>query len=83
MSVAYSPDNEHFASSSADGTVKIWKESEKACVHTFTDHTDQVSCLALYRRYNRIGITENNSNVNVFRFWKVLKAVNREGCKPE
>ena len=42
LSVAYSPDNEHFVSSSADHTVRVWKESTRQCIHTFSEHTDQV-----------------------------------------
>ena len=42
LSVAYSPDNEHFVSSSADHTVRVWKGSTRQCIHTFSEHTDQV-----------------------------------------
>ena len=45
LSVAYSPDNEHFVSSSADHTVRVWKESTRQCIHTFSEHTDQVFSL--------------------------------------
>ena len=45
LSVAYSPDNEHFVSSSADHTVRVWKESTRQCIHTFSEHTDQVFLL--------------------------------------
>ena len=42
LSVKFAPDNQHFASGSADHTVKIWDGLSKQCEHTFTDHTDQV-----------------------------------------
>ena len=42
LSVAFSPDNEHFVSSSADHTVRVWKGSTRQCIHTFSEHTDQV-----------------------------------------
>jgi len=42
LSVAFSPDNCHFASSSSDRTVKIWDREKMKCVHTFYEHQDQV-----------------------------------------
>lgn len=42
LSVAVSPDNARFASGSSDRTVKVWDLKAKQCLHTFTDHTDQV-----------------------------------------
>ncbi len=30
-------------SSSSDKTVKVWDASTRQCVHTFKDHSDQVS----------------------------------------
>lgn len=43
LSVAVSPDNERFVSGSSDRTVKVWDMKAKQCLHTFNDHTDQVS----------------------------------------
>lgn len=43
LSVSFSPDNIHFASSSSDRTVKIWDKEKMKCVHTFYEHQDQVT----------------------------------------
>lgn len=43
LSVAFSPDGKYFASSSSDKTVKVWELASKQCVHTFSEHNDQVS----------------------------------------
>ena len=42
LSVAFSPDNQHFVSSSSDQTVRVWELNSRQCVHTFNEHTDQV-----------------------------------------
>ncbi|CAI8041938.1 WD repeat-containing protein 61, partial [Geodia barretti] len=42
LSVAYCPDNQHFVTGSSDKTVKIWDGSNRECLHTFKDHSDQV-----------------------------------------
>ena len=41
LSVAFSPDNEHFVSGSSDRTVKVWEVATKQCIHTFSEHSDQ------------------------------------------
>lgn len=42
LSVAFSPDGKNFVSSSSDKTVKVWEVATKQCIHTFTEHADQV-----------------------------------------
>ena len=49
LCVAFSPDNEHFVSGSSDRTVKVWEMATKQCVHTFSEHSDQVHLMELTR----------------------------------
>ena len=42
LSVSYSADNNHFVSGSADHTVKVWDAASKQCLHTFSEHNEQV-----------------------------------------
>lgn len=49
LSVAFSPDNEHFVSSSSDQTVRVWELSSRQCIRTFNEHSDQVTyCVTYY-----------------------------------
>ncbi|CAG8847854.1 5424_t:CDS:2, partial [Racocetra persica] len=41
MSVATAGDNEHFASGSTDGKVKLWNIENKQCLSTVGEHSDQ------------------------------------------
>ena len=52
LCVAFSPDNEHFVSGSSDRTVKVWEVATKQCVHTFSEHSDQVQSSTLNFRGN-------------------------------
>jgi WD repeat-containing protein 61 len=42
LSVAFSPDNQHFVSGSSDHLVKLWELRSKQCIFTFSEHQDQV-----------------------------------------
>lgn len=42
LGVAFAPDGQKFASSSADHTVKIWQLGGRQCLHTFNEHSEQV-----------------------------------------
>ena len=44
LCVDFCPDNTHFATSSSDRKVKVWDAGMRRCVHTFSDHNDQVVC---------------------------------------
>lgn len=46
LSLAMSPDSQHFASSSSDRQVKIWELSTLECIRSFEEHKDQVWGLA-------------------------------------
>lgn len=52
LSVAFSPDGKYFASSSSDKTVKVWELATKQCVHTFSEHSDQVSSYLILNMFS-------------------------------
>jgi ribosome biogenesis protein YTM1 len=58
----------HLASSSNDGTVKLWDTRSTIPLHTLKDHTDKVLCVD----FNRSGdiILSGAADANVKR-WKV------------
>ncbi len=45
--VAFSPDGQTLASGSADETIKLWRMSDGACLHTLTGHTAGVTAVAV------------------------------------
>ena len=42
----FSPDGEYIASASDDGTVRLWRLVDGACVAEFIEHGDRVMCVA-------------------------------------
>lgn len=54
LSVAFSPDNQHFVSSSSDQTVRVWELSSRQCIHTFNEHTDQVTYFMFFAKSFRM-----------------------------
>jgi WD repeat-containing protein 61 len=47
LDVAVHPDGGHFLSSSSDSSVKLWDISQRTCVATVREHSDQVWGVAL------------------------------------
>lgn len=43
LGVDFAPDGQKFASSSSDHTVRVWDLAQRQNLHTFKDHTDQVT----------------------------------------
>lgn len=66
LDVAYSPDNEHFVSSSADHTVKVWNVQTKQCLHTFTDHSDQVWGVCYNPEGNKVVSVSEDKNILIY-----------------
>ncbi len=66
LSVAFSPDKEHFVSSSADHTVKVWEVASKQCVHTFADHSDQVWSVCYNPDGNKVMSVSEDKCINVY-----------------
>ena len=43
LGVSFAPNGKKFTSSSSDCSVKVWDLAQRQCLHTFHEHTDQVS----------------------------------------
>ena len=72
LSVKFAPDNQHFASGSADHTVKIWDGLSKQCEHTFTDHTDQVWGVAYNDDGSKLMSVSEDKSIHLYSIpvWK-------------
>lgn len=49
LSVAFSPDGKYFVSGSSDKSVKVWDVASRTCLHTFHEHSDQVSLIVVVK----------------------------------
>jgi len=66
LCVAFSPDNDHFVSGSSDGCVKVWEVATKQCLHTFTDHSDQVWSVKYNKEGNQVVSVSDDKSLNIY-----------------
>jgi eukaryotic-like serine/threonine-protein kinase len=66
--VAFSPDGRRFATTSSDGTVKVWDVATRQPLHTLTDHTDWVWSVAFSPEGRRLASASQDRTV---RLWDV------------
>ena len=66
ISVSFSPDNEHLVSGSSDGCVKVWEVNTRQCVHTFSEHQDQVWGVKLNHTGDRLVSVSDDRTINVY-----------------
>lgn len=66
LSVSFSDDGKHFASSSSDKSVKIWDFAERKCVHTFNEHSDQVWGVKYSPDSNKVVSVSEDKSINLY-----------------
>lgn len=66
LSVATSPDDKHFASSSTDKTVKVWDIGMRKFVHSFENHSDQVWDIAYASDGHHLVSVGEDSGMNLY-----------------
>ena len=57
--------DQYFASSSFDNTIKIWDINSKQCINTLTEHQSNVICIIFCDNY-----LISCSNDKTIKFWK-------------
>jgi WD40 repeat protein len=67
-SVAFSPDGGLIASAGADGTVKLWRATDGALLHTLTGHTSDVNSVAFSPNGSLLASADAEG---VIRVWQV------------
>jgi WD40 repeat protein/tetratricopeptide (TPR) repeat protein len=70
--LVFSPDNIHLASSSDDGTVKIWDITQKKLIATLSGHTGAVYDIAFDDKGSRIATAGRDATV---RIWDTFHGV--------
>lgn len=69
LGVAFAPDGKKFASSSSDHTVKIWELAQRQCLHTFSDHADQVWSVKYHPSRNNILVSvSEDKSINLYEY---------------
>ncbi|KAI3384181.1 hypothetical protein SNEBB_008214 [Seison nebaliae] len=62
LSIQFSPNGDYFATTGADGTVRIWDSKQKTNLHTFQEHDDMVwSCAWNYESRRLVTASQDAS----------------------